>query len=130
VTSDNQAVVRRFIEAFNERDLDGFVATLDPHIEIQSRRGLMEGIEEARAWATRAPGGVQQTVVVDELRQRGDQVVALVRRQWHWDGTGELATEDVMAMLFTLRDTLVVRWQPFARRPDALDAAGIGDPPE
>ena len=59
--------VREFIRAFNERDLDGFVAVLDPEVEIHSNRGLRMGREAAREWATRKPGGVQQTIELVEL---------------------------------------------------------------
>ena len=54
--------VREFIRAFNERDLDAFVAVLDPEVELHAMRGLRKGIEAARLWATRPPGGVQQTI--------------------------------------------------------------------
>jgi ketosteroid isomerase-like protein len=66
------------------------------------------------------PGGVRQRVVVDELRESGDRVVALTRRQWYWDGTDELANEDEMAHLFEIRDGRVARWQPFEDRGEAL----------
>jgi limonene-1,2-epoxide hydrolase len=113
-------VVERFIEAFNSQDLDAFAETLDPEVEIVSGRGLRLGRDEARAWATFKPGGVQQKVVVDELRESGDHVVALTRRQWYWDGTDELASEDEMAHLFEIRDGRVARWQPFEDRDEAL----------
>ena len=59
--------VREFIRAFNERDLDAFVAVLDPEVELHSMRGLRKGREAARLWATRPPGGVQQTIELEQL---------------------------------------------------------------
>jgi ketosteroid isomerase-like protein len=118
--SSNTDVVRKFIETFNSQDLDAFADTLDPEVEIVSGRGLRLGRNEARAWATFKPGGVRQKVVVDELRESGDRVVALTRRQWYWDGTDELAHEDEMAHLFEIRDGRVARWQPFEDRAEAL----------
>ncbi len=123
----NSEQAEHFTAAFNRQDLDAFVETLHPEIEIHGMKGVFKGREQAREWATRKPGGVQQTVVIDELREGGDNVVALIRRQWHWDGTDELAREDEMAMLFTLRDGLIVRWQPFEERESALRAAGLPD---
>ena len=70
--------VREFIRAFNERDLDGFVEVLDPEVELHSGRGLRKGVEAARLWATREPGGVQQTIVLDELYEDPDRAVALI----------------------------------------------------
>jgi len=122
--SENTEAVQGFVTAFNAKDLDAFAETLDPEVEILSNRGMKKGIEEARQWATRKPGGVQQQIVIDELRESGDLVVALIRRQWLWDGTDELANEDSMAHVFTLRDGKVLRWQPFEQREDALRMAG------
>ena len=77
--------VREFIRAFNERDLDAFVAVLDPEVELHSMRGLRKGVEAARLWATRPPGGVQQTIELEQLYEDGTEggggtAVALIRR--------------------------------------------------
>ncbi len=123
--------VREFIRAFNERDLDAFVAVLDPDVELHSGRGLRKGVEAARLWATRAPGGVQQTIELDELYEDGTEggggrAVALIRRLWHWDEDGSAAGEDEMAWLFELHDHKVRSWRPFEDRREALHAAGFG----
>ena len=90
--------VREFIRAFNERDLDAFVAVLDPEVELHSMRGLRKGREAARLWATRPPGGVQQTIELEELYEDeaagSGTAVALIRRRWHWDEDGSEAGVD------------------------------------
>jgi ketosteroid isomerase-like protein len=118
--SANATAVQRFVDTFNSQDLDAFAETLDPEVEIVSGRGSRVGREEARSWATFKPGGVQQKMVVEEMRESGNRVVALTRRQWYWDGTEELATEDEMAHLFEIRDGRVARWQSFEDRAEAL----------
>jgi SnoaL-like domain len=123
--------VREFIRAFNERDLDGFVATLDPEVELHAMRGLRKGVEAARLWATRPSGGVQQTIVLEELYEDGTEsgagsAVALIRRVWVWDEDGSPAGEDVMAWLFDLRGHRVRSWRPFDDRAEALHAGGFG----
>ncbi|HEX9967298.1 MAG TPA: nuclear transport factor 2 family protein [Solirubrobacterales bacterium] len=122
--------VREFIRSFNERDLDTFVAVLDPEVELHSMRGLRKGIEAARQWATRAPGGVQQTVELEELYEDGTEsgggiAVALIRRRWHWEEDGSSAGEDEMAWLFELRDHKVRSWRPFENRQEALHVGGF-----
>lgn len=116
-------LARRFIDAFNGRDLDAFVETLHPEVEIHGMRGTRRGREEAREWATRPRGGVQQTIVVEEMRERADHVLALIVREWRWDemepGGGELAGTDVMAWLFRFADGLIREWRPFENRADA-----------
>jgi limonene-1,2-epoxide hydrolase len=122
--------IREFIRAFNERDLDAFVAVLDPEVELHASRGLRKGREAARVWATREPGGVQQTIHLDELYEEGlegggGSAVALIRRAWHWAEDGSVAGEDTMAWVFELRERRVRSWRPYEDRDEALRAGGF-----
>jgi ketosteroid isomerase-like protein len=130
-------LVRTFYEAFNEQKLDHFAGALHPEVELQTARGLREGREEARAWATKNPGGgLEQTLVLDEVvaEPRGAHALALYRKQWRWRETSELAHSDEMAALFSFRDGLISRWQPFEDRAaaralfDHLDHRPLGPP--
>jgi limonene-1,2-epoxide hydrolase len=117
--------VREFIRAFNERDLDGFVAVLDPAVELHSMKGLRKGREAARVWATREPGGVQQTIELEELYEEGvegggGRAVALIQRRWHWEEDESVAGIDFMAWAFELRDHKVLSWRPYDDREEAL----------
>jgi ketosteroid isomerase-like protein len=117
--------VREFIRAFNERDLDAFVAVLDPEVELHASRGVRKGIEAARVWATREPGGVQQTIELEHLYEDGTEsgggrAVALIRRLWHWAEDDSKAGVDEMAWFFELRDHKILSWRPFDDRDEAL----------
>jgi ketosteroid isomerase-like protein len=128
VTGDHRAVVRRFYEAFNDQDLDAFVATLHPEVELQTARGLREGRDEARSWATKNPqGGLEQRLVLERVLGESDGVrlVALYRKQWWWRHDDQRAHDDEIAALFTFRDGLIARWQPFEDRDEALAVAGL-----
>ena len=121
--------VREFIRAFNERDLDAFVAVLDPEVELHSMRGVRKGAEAARLWATRAPGGVQQTIELEQLYEDeaagSGTAVALVNRRWSWEEDDSEALVDEMAWAFELRANRVLSWRPFEDRAEALRAAGF-----
>jgi len=124
--------VREFIRAFNERDLDGFVAVLDPEVELHSMKGLRKGHDAARLWATRPPGGVQQTIEVEEIHEEGTEggggkALALIRRVWRWEEDGSHASTDEMAWLFELRDRRIRSWRPFENRETAWQAYHGGD---
>ena len=120
-------LVRRFYAAFNAEDLDEFVATLHPHFELQTARGLRIGLAEARAWAIRNPnGGLHQRYVVEDLLEHHNHVVAMVRKQWWWKETDDLAEDEETSALFTIQDGLIARWQPYTDRGEALAAAGLG----
>ena len=117
-----EETVREFVRAFNDRDLDGFEATLDPEVQLHSMKGIREGIPAARAWATREPGGVQQTVVVTSIEQVGDKLLARIRRDWHWAEDGTLAGSDEMAWFFLLKNGKVTTWRPFEDSAEAFAA--------
>jgi ketosteroid isomerase-like protein len=125
--------VREFIRAFNERDLDAFVAVLDAEVELHAMRGLRKGREAARVWATRAPGGVQQTIELEQLYEDGTEggggrAVALIKRHWHWEEDDSLAGVDEMAWFFELRDRRIRSWRPFDDRAEALRAGNFAPP--
>jgi len=122
--------VREFIRAFNERDLDAFVSVLDPEVELHAGRGLRKGREAARVWATREPGGVQQTIELEQLYEEGlegggGRAVALIRRRWRWEDGSE-AGVDEMAWLFELRDRRIRSWRPYENREEALRDGRFG----
>ena len=121
-------VAHEFVRAFNEGDLAAFEAVLDPEVELHSMRGLRQGREAAVSWATRAPGGVQQTIEVLESRERDDEVLLTVDRHWHWAEDGSHASTDEIAWLFDFRDGMVSSWRPFEDRELAeLEFGGQGD---
>jgi limonene-1,2-epoxide hydrolase len=122
--------VREFIRAFNERDLEAFVAVLDPEVQLHSGRGLRKGRQAARVWATREPGGVQQTIELEQLYEEGlegggGRAVALIQRRWHWDEDGSPAGVDEMAWAFELRDHRILSWRPYQDRAEALREGGF-----
>jgi hypothetical protein len=128
--ADPEPAVAAFIDAFNAEDLDALAAAVSEKVEIQGRRGLVRGREEARTWATRAPWGeLHQRLVLDGVRADGHPPVALVRRQWVWP-KDKIADEQELGVLVTIDDEgLICRWQPFDDRAEALAAAGLsGDP--
>jgi ketosteroid isomerase-like protein len=118
--------VREFIRAFNEQDLDAFAEVLDPDVELHAGRGLRKGVEAARIWATKKPGGAQQTVVLDELYEEPDRAVALITRSWHWEVDGSHARDEEMAWLFELRDRRIRSWRPYENREEALRDGRFG----
>jgi limonene-1,2-epoxide hydrolase len=125
--------VREFIRAFNDRDLDAFVAVLDPEVELHSGRGLRKGREAARVWATREPGGVQQTIELEELYEEGlesggGRAVALIKRRWRWEEDGSEAGTDEIAWAFELRDHRISSWRPYEDREEALRMGNFAPP--
>jgi limonene-1,2-epoxide hydrolase len=120
--------VRTFVQAFNDEDLDALVTVLDPEVEIQASRGIVIGHDEARRWATRnAKGDLHQRLVLDAIRDEGRHVIAFARREWFWRDGGDVAEAHELTIVATIgEDGLIIRWQPFDDREEALQAAGVG----
>ncbi len=117
-----EKTVREFVATFNRSELDEFVELLDPEVEIHGMRGLRKGRDEARAWATKKPGGVQQTVLIENCRVAGDRVLLGVKREWRWEEDDELAYTDELAWLLELRGARVLSWKPFEDPEEARTA--------
>ena len=117
-----EKIVREFVSTFNRSELDSFVELLDPEVEIHGMKGLKKGPEEARAWATKTPGGVQQTVLIESCESEADRVLLKVKREWRWEEDDELAYVDELHWLFRVRNGKVLRWQPF-QDPGEAEAA-------
>ena len=114
-----------FVRTFNEGDLEAFGTLLDPDVEIHSMRGLKKGRDAAVAWATRAPGGVQQTIEVVGTDTAPGRVLLEVDRVWRWDEDGTHASTEEMAWLFEVgEDGLISAWRPFEDRSEAIRALG------
>ena len=113
-----------FLDAFNAENLEALVAVLSESVEIHGGRGVVRGRAAAREWATRRPTGeLHQSLALDEVIVEGDLAVALIRRQWVWAETGEVADEQELGVVVELDDDgLIGRWQPFDGRAEALAA--------
>jgi hypothetical protein len=102
-------------------------------VELHSGRGLRKGREAARIWATRKPGGVQQTIELEELYEEGlesggGRAVALVRRRWRWEEDRSEAGTEEMAWAFELRDHKISSWRPYDDREEALRVTNFAPP--
>ena len=117
-----EKTVREFISTFNRSELDEFVELLDPEVEINGMRGVSKGREEARAWATRKPGGVQQTVLLESCEQNDIRLLVRVKREWRWEDGNELAYTDELGWLFELKEARVLSWRPFEDLEEARTA--------
>lgn len=141
--SGRERVLRAFVEAFNEQNLERLASLVDPAVEIHARRGVVVGREGARDWARSSPdGSLDQRLVIDSLLEAGDEVLVDARRQWHWregiehGGADALADEAPLAILVSFtaepaqrerhdgRLPLIRAWRPFDDRDEALALLG------
>jgi ketosteroid isomerase-like protein len=143
MSEENVERVRWGYEAWNRRDFDQGIEFLDP--EIEWRPASVAGETSTEDFA-RLPGvdavyhgheGVrrfmetfiepweQVTVDVEELRDSGDCVVAFIR--FRAVARNGLKVDMPNVHVFTFRGSKVVRFEAFADRAEALEAAGLSE---
>ena len=126
----NLETVRRLVAAFNARDVDGFVAGLDAEVELHPLRAQLEG----RPY--RGHEGARQMFIdfdddwdylrieIDELREAGEEVVALCHLRSR-SRAGGVDLDVPVAFVWRFRDGKAVFGKVFSEPQDGLEAAGL-----
>jgi ketosteroid isomerase-like protein len=116
---------RRFIEAFNARDLGSLIACCDPSIEVHTLfagvGGAYHGHDVVRRWQRdlEESWGQEIRIAVEAYFDLGEHTVAF--NVLH--GRGQQSGVEVAmpyAQVLRWRDGLVVHFKAYARREDAL----------
>jgi ketosteroid isomerase-like protein len=100
--SEKLAVVRRWVELYNERtDVTEFLALLDPEVELQTPGGpRLHGHDQARDWFEQEFENVRSRIVPDRFVEGGDVVAGVGRTEVRWLESGEIAREFESAAVF------------------------------
>jgi ketosteroid isomerase-like protein len=132
MSQENVEVVRRAIDAFNQRDVDEMVRDWDSEIEADwSRsRGLTPGIYRGQEavlglWETFFEMFDRVTVYPDEFIECGEHVV--VPNRTHLRGRDHLKVEARSALVVTVRNGRIVMWRLCQERAEALQAVGLAE---
>ena len=129
MSQENVEVVRRAIDAFNQRDLESFFQVMDAEIRFEHRlaelQGSFVGGEAVRAWFADLVS-IFDTWHIDctDVRDLGDRVVALGTIHTTGKGSG-VETELPLAVVAEFRNGLVVDYIDYGDRAQALAAAGL-----
>ena len=111
MSESNAEVARRILEAISEGDVDGFVALLDPDVEIQTQRGVRRGRDEVARWARSKFEHLERRYEVDEVHTAGTRVVVLARVQYVWRETRKVGDESLVGIVLDLREGQLLRWR-------------------
>ena len=132
MSQENAELYRRGIQAFNERDLDAFLALAHPDVVGMSRvmaieGGAHQGHDGVRYW-WRALLDVFPDFAIEivSVRGAGDVTVAGLCNRAHGEGDGASLAEFVWQVC-DWRDGRVARWQIYESEQEALAAAGLAE---
>jgi ketosteroid isomerase-like protein len=133
MSQENVDQARRGYDAFNRRDLDAFLALMDPEVEFTTRFAQMEGGPQYRGH-----DGVRQwwedllaifpdfSVEVLEVRDLGDLAVATLRVRGHGVDS-DVPFEETLWGAGAFRHGNAVWWQTCRTEAEALEAAGLSE---
>jgi len=128
---ENVDLYRQGIDAFNRRDLEGFLALADPDVVGVSRvlaieGGSYQGHDGAREWwKTLLDVLPDFEIEVLSVRGAGERTDAALRNRAH--GEGGTALEELVWQVAEWRNGRVVRWEIYMSEEEALEAAGLGE---
>jgi ketosteroid isomerase-like protein len=137
MSEENVDVIRDLFEAFNRRDVKAMESLMAPEVEWDATRfvgvvpdlaGVYRGAEGTqRFWRTWLSSW-KELVFEHDLRDAGDEVVALIRNQRQWGRHSGIETEiPPYAWVYTVRGGRVVRACFYPDHQSALEAVGLSE---
>jgi hypothetical protein len=114
VASGNiESVIQRAYEAFNARDLDTALATMDPEVDWPNaiEGGRVHGHQAVREYWTAQFKSIDPTVVPVSFSRLPDGRVAVTVHQVVKNLGGSVLSEGDVQHVYTLRDGLVSRME-------------------
>ena len=132
MSQENVEIVRRAIDAFNQRDVDEMVRDWDPEIEVDWSRsrgpevGIYRGQEAVLGfWKTFFEMFDRATVSPEEFIKCREHV--LIPNRTYFRGRDRVTVEAQSVVVATLRNGRIVEWRLYQERADALEAAGLSE---
>jgi ketosteroid isomerase-like protein len=144
MTEANVELVRAVLSAYQNPEMMRMLAggeldlqLVDPGVEWDASRltevvpdlaGVYRGHDGVRTYWRRWFEAWSDLEFDFELRDAGDDVVALLRNQRQWGRHTGICTElPPYALVFTLREGKLVRWRTFPDQESALKAVGLDE---
>jgi ketosteroid isomerase-like protein len=132
MSQENEEVVRQMLQAFADGGLDAFAEFVGPDIDWRAAEGAiddvgeMHGLDAVRRYIQDWIDTFDDfSVVVEELRDVGDDRVLGIQRLKGRAKLSGTETDLRYAVVYTIRDGKVVRGREYLRVEDALEAAGL-----
>ena len=104
-------LARRVLDSLSRGDVEGFAALVHPEIEIRTARGIRTGAEQAEEWARKRYEHLERRYSIEQLREEGDHVLALVRTQYVWSESGLVGDESPTAIELAFEEGKLIRWR-------------------
>jgi ketosteroid isomerase-like protein len=128
MSHENVENVRRAFEAWLRGDLEEALAGLDPDLVYKpAQEEAVQGLDAVRAsWERWHASWQEQEVTLEETMDAGDYVIQAILFRGRGRGSG-IEVEGRFFQVLTVKDGRTVRWEEFADRAEAFEAAGLSE---
>ena len=134
MSQETVEVVRRMLQAFADGGLDALAEFWDPDINWRAAEGAIDDVGEMHGRVA-VRGYIKDwidtfddfSVVVEELRDVGDDRVLAIQRLKGRAKLSGTETDLRYAVVTTVRDGRVVRGREYFSVDDALEAVGVSE---
>jgi ketosteroid isomerase-like protein len=130
MSQENVEQAYRVFDAFNRRDIDAFLALIDPHAEFTPRLGQVagrsyHGLEGAREWWRDTFATIPDfRIEILDVRDHGAFIFGCFRARGHGLDSGAPFDQTLWAA-GEWRRGKAVWWQIFGCEAEALEAVGL-----
>ena len=131
MSQENVEQYRRLAEAFENHDLDAFLAFFHPDADFAPRSAAVHGGSPFHGhdgirdwWESMFAVFSDYVAEIDEVRDLGDVTFGRARLRGHGMGSG-VPMEQVQWHVAEWQGGLVVNWRTFPSEAEALEAAGL-----
>jgi ketosteroid isomerase-like protein len=130
MSQENVEIVKRGINAFYRRDLDGLEELGTPYIEWTTSMGAIEGEtfrgrEGSDAYVARLTDAWEEfRTVAEDVRDLGGRVLMLGQVEGRGKGSG-VPVDMPLAQVYDFRDGKVCRIRSYLDHAEALEAVGL-----
>jgi ketosteroid isomerase-like protein len=131
VSQANVEVWRTCLDAFNARDVDGFLRAMDPAIEFECQFGAVQGHFHGHDGVRKFCADVfdiyeEGRVETPDVRDLGDRLLILGTAIVNTKGSG-IHLEGPVAIVASFENGLITHYLDFGNRNKALAAANVAE---
>lgn len=131
MSEENVEVIRKMYDGFARAGPEGMLEFMDPEVDHRAIEGAPDDIGVFSGYDAMRRYYGQWVAMFDDLRagveeliDAGDQVVAMLHVTARMKGS-EAPIDMRLGVVWTLRDGKAVSGREYARRQEALEAAGL-----
>jgi ketosteroid isomerase-like protein len=130
MSQENVELFHETVDAFNRRDLDGFLALADPNVEftpyVVALEGGYKGHDGVRRWWRDLFGVFPDwRIIAAEVRDLGELTLAILRVRGHGDQSGTPVDVTIWQLGQWSVDGKLVRMSNHGNEAAALEAVGL-----